>query len=33
MNKPDNELLLITRVRTLNKGNQALSAAWLGPMI
>lgn len=25
----DGEILLITRVRTLNKGNQALSAAWL----
>lgn len=25
----ENEILLITRVRTLNKGNQALSAAWL----
>src|SRR5687767_14303653 len=24
-----NEILLITRIRTLNKGNQALSAAWL----
>lgn len=24
------EILLITRIRTLNKGNQALSAAWLG---
>lgn len=24
-----NEIVLITRVRTLNKGNQALSAAWL----
>jgi polysaccharide pyruvyl transferase WcaK-like protein len=24
------EVVLITRVRTLNKGNQALSAAWLG---
>jgi polysaccharide pyruvyl transferase WcaK-like protein len=24
------EVLLITRLRTLNKGNQALSAAWLG---
>ena len=23
------ELLLITRVRTLNKGNQALSTAWV----
>jgi polysaccharide pyruvyl transferase WcaK-like protein len=27
--KPRGEVLLITRVRTLNKGNQALSAAWL----
>ncbi len=26
------EILLITRVRTLNKGNQALSAAWLAMM-
>jgi polysaccharide pyruvyl transferase WcaK-like protein len=26
------EVVLITRVRTLNKGNQALSAAWLGLM-
>lgn len=30
MTPPRSEVLLITRLRTLNKGNQALSAAWLG---
>ena len=29
MSEPRSEVALITRVRTLNKGNQALSAAWL----
>ncbi|MCE9577113.1 MAG: polysaccharide pyruvyl transferase family protein [Deltaproteobacteria bacterium] len=28
--QPPPEIALITRVRTLNKGNQALSAAWVG---
>ncbi len=30
MTSSPGEVLLITRLRTLNKGNQALSAAWLG---